>query len=91
MNFNIKIFIGVNLKEYNLIQLMKQNNKLTLKQLQKELETLKKVNNSNTNELKSSIITRLFKQSSMLHLWLISGILGYARRIPFINKFVSLL
>lgn len=27
----------------------------------------------------------------MLHMWLITGILGYARRIPFFNKFVSLL
>ena len=69
---------------------MKQNNKLTLKQLQKELEVLKS-RNANTNDLKQSIITRLFKQSSILHLWLITGILGYARKLPFLFKFILLL
>ena len=58
-----------------------------------DLDNLKKSQSSkmapDTN--KKSRIINLFKQSSMLHLWLISGILGYARRIPFINKFVSLL
>jgi hypothetical protein len=71
---------------------MKNNNKLTLKQLKQELDTLKSIKQNKghaNNELKTSIINKLFKQSSMLHLWLITGILGYARKLPFLSKIIS--
>ena len=58
-----------------------------------DLENLKKSQSSkmapDTN--KKSRIINLFKQSSMLHLWLISGILGYARKLPFLSKLFNIL
>lgn len=68
---------------------MKNNNKLTLKKLQQELENLKNKNkqiNPITTDLKQSKIINLFKQSSMIHLWLITAVLGYARKLPFLSK-----
>jgi hypothetical protein len=71
-----------------------KNNKLTLKQLKLDLDNLKK-SQSRKQEIapdtKKSRIINLFKQSSMLHLWLITGILGYAKKLPFLSKFISLL
>ena len=62
-----------------------------------DLDNLKKsskitpAKDSQTKDTRMSKIINIFKQSSMLHLWLITGILGYARKIPFLSKFVSLL
>ena len=69
---------------------MIKQNKLTLKALQKELDLLKS-QKSNAPEIKDSYIKNLFQKSSMFHLWLITAILGYARKLPFISKLVSVL
>jgi hypothetical protein len=85
---------------------MKNNNKLTLKQLQAELEAIKSKSKSVKgpsktatpkksdvagHDIKNSYINNLHMKSSMFYLWLITGILGYGRKIPIINKFISLL
>jgi hypothetical protein len=67
--------------------------KLTLKQLKADLDDLKKSNSAKLQEVpanKSKIIN-FFRQSSMLHLWLITAVLGYARKLPFLSKIVSFL
>src|SRR3977135_495749 len=77
-------------------------NKLTLKALKQELEQLKasKASKASTptteshkssvaHDIKNSYIQNLHMKSSMLYLWLITGILGYARKIPIISKFIS--
>jgi small basic protein len=79
-------------------------NKLTLKSLQQELEQLKNAKSkgkvvtaptgeshksSVAHDIKNSYIQNLHMKSSMLYLWLITGILGYARKIPIISKFIS--
>jgi len=43
------------------------------------------------HDIKNSYINRLVMKSSMFYLWLITGILGYAQKIPFISKIVTLL
>ena len=84
-----------------------KNNKLTLKQLREELENIKLSQKPNTksksvtpdnsqhdvagHDIKNSYINRLIMKSSMFHLWLITGILGYAQKIPFISKIITLL
>jgi len=83
-----------------------KNNKTTLKSLKAELELLKasKTNASKTtkdtvsthkasvaHDIKNSYIQNLHMRSSMFYLWLITGILSYAQKIPFINKIVALL
>jgi hypothetical protein len=81
---------------------MKTNNRPTLKSLKHELELLKaerllennrKTNSTSPNaqEIKHSYIKNLFQQSSMFYLWLITGILGYASKIPFIGRIISVL
>jgi hypothetical protein len=59
-----------------------------------------KSNKSNTQEpttnavghdIKQSYIQNLHMRSSMFMLWVISGILGYAHKIPFIGKTIALL
>jgi hypothetical protein len=76
---------------------MKNQNRLTLKQLKADLDDLKKSKSvklqevNNIPESKKSRIINLFKQSSMLHLWLITAILGYARKLPFLSKIINLL
>src|SRR5882757_5665469 len=87
---------------------MKNNNKLTLKTLQQELENLKanksiksptpaKAKNdnhaSNTaigHDIKESFINKLYMKSSMFYLWLFTGVLGYARKIPIIGRLITL-
>jgi hypothetical protein len=63
--------------------------------LKLDLDNLKKSQSIQKQEIapdtKSRRIINIFKQSSMLHLWLITGILGYARKLPFLSKFISLL
>lgn len=78
-----------------------KNNRPTMKSLKHEIELLKaerllennrKTNSSpNAQEIKHSYIKNLFQQSSMFYLWLITGILGYATKIPFIGRIISLL
>ena len=75
--------------------LIKKNNRLTLKQLKLDLDNLKKsskiapAKDSQTKDTRMSKIINIFKQSSMLHLWLITAILGYARKLPFLSKLIS--
>jgi hypothetical protein len=70
-------------------------NKLTLKSLQHELNLIKAQKlldeNRNKSNTKSPLYKSLFQKSSMFHLWLITGVLGYARKIPLISKVLSLL
>ena len=77
-----------------------KNNKLTLKQLQLELEALKTKKNSNSNnqskselshDIKNSYINNLFQKSSLFYLWILTAILGYANKIPFIKHIISAL
>jgi hypothetical protein len=75
---------------------MKTNNRPTLKSLKHELEILKAErlleNNRKKNapDIKHSYIKNLFQQSSMFYLWLITGILGYASKLPLIGKIITL-
>lgn len=75
-------------------------NRLTLKKLNAELDKLRikqEIDNLNSNKsfvdetksLNKSSILNIFKQSSMLHFWIITGILGYARKIPFLSKIIT--
>jgi hypothetical protein len=77
-------------------------NKVTLKQLQQELETLKLKNkessqkgsvDTNTNTIghgiKESFIQRLYMKGSAFHLFLFTGLLGYATKLPFIGKLLT--
>ena len=78
-------------------------NKLTLKILKEELERLKKSKGSSNSEsirksdtgglhgIKNSYINNLYSKSGALWLYIITGILGYAHKIPFIGKILSLL
>ena len=75
-----------------------KNNKPTLKSLQHELELIKAQKLLDENRRSSNTTTthipsykNIFKKSSMFHLWLITGVLGYARKIPFISKVFTLL
>jgi hypothetical protein len=43
------------------------------------------------HDIKNSYIQNLHMRSSMFYLWVISGILGYAHKIPFIGKLITLL
>jgi hypothetical protein len=82
---------------------LKNNSKLTLKQLKQELENLKKNKNNsipkvgNTtksaigHEIKYSKIQRLYMKSSGFMLFLITGILGYAHKVLVIRNILSLL
>ena len=80
-------------------------NKLTLKSLQQELENMKvksgikKGKNVPENltkggighDIKNSYIQRLYMRSSGFTLYLITGLLAYAHKIPFIGRIISLL
>lgn len=82
-----------------------KNNKLTLKQLQKELELLKisntttktqkgKSNVPNTNsighDIKDSFIQRLYMKSGAMSLFIITGLLGYINKVPILKKLIYL-
>lgn len=79
-------------------------NKLTLKALQQELESLKIKQNKNPikgktdtksnsigHDIKDSFIQRLYMKSSGLSLFLITGILGYIHKFPIIGKLITVL
>lgn len=79
-----------------------KNNKLTLKSLQQELEQLKaskgKVTtpteshkSSVAHDIKNSYIQNLHMKSSMFYLWLITAVLSYGQKIPYLGKIFSLL
>ena len=82
-----------------------KNNKLTLKALKQELELLKssKAQNKVTtpmteshkssvaHDIKNSYIQNLHMKSSMFTLWVITTILSYAHKIPFIGRIITLL
>jgi len=79
------------------IKLMK--NKLTLKSLQQELESLKVkagVKTANTTkgavgqDIKHSYINNLHMKGSALWLYIITGVLGYAHKIPIIGRILTL-
>jgi hypothetical protein len=85
----------------NLIKIMK--NKLTLKQLKQELEQLKvsKINKSSTptpethkstvaHDIKNSYIQNLHMKSSMFLLYILTGVLSYAHKIPFIGRIITI-
>lgn len=59
--------------------------------LKHELDNLKTNSVVDDNQSTKSPWVNIFKQSSMLHLWLITGIIGYARKLPFISKFITFL
>jgi hypothetical protein len=75
-------------------------NKLTLKSLKQELENMK-LKNVKPNKviddtlttghsIKNSYINNLYSKSSALWLYIITGVLGYAHKIPIIGKLISL-
>lgn len=75
----------------------------TLKSLNQKLEALLASKSKSTkpsvethkssvaHDIKNSYIQNLHMKSSMFMLWIISGILGYAHKIPFIGKIITLL
>lgn len=82
-----------------------KNNKLTLKLLKQELDNLKKSKTSNTipdnknshnsevagHDIKGSYINRIYMKSSMFWLYIITGVLSYAHKIPYIGRIITLL
>src|ERR1700755_2893112 len=79
---------------------MKNNNKLTLKSLQQELAAIKaaktstiKTDTANAvgHDIKDSYIQKLYMKSSGIWLFLITGILGYAHRMPIVGKILTVL
>nr|YP_010170376.1 hypothetical protein K8K84_mgp094 [Phanerochaete carnosa]QRZ60358.1 hypothetical protein [Phanerochaete carnosa] len=73
---------------------------LSLKALQAELEQLKYYNKLNSQSSqtvtteakgKQNVVTRFYTRSSMGLLWVISLIIGYAHKIPFISKIITAL
>jgi hypothetical protein len=64
---------------------------LTLKELQRELEDLKKNKTNLVEHPQSKNKTPLIKRASALVLLIITGILGYAHKIPVVSKFLKLL
>jgi len=77
---------------------MIKQNRLTLKALQQELEEIKKSksssksheSNSIGHDIKDSFIQRLYMKSGAFSLFLITGLLGYANKIPIIKKLIFL-
>jgi len=43
------------------------------------------------HDIKGSYINRIYMKSSGLYLWLITGVLGYAHKIPYIGRIIALL
>ena len=84
---------------------MKNNNKVTLKSLQKELEQLKNSKSKSTtaksgvethkssvaHDIKNSYIQNLHMKSSMLYLWLITAALGYVQKLPYIGRIIAMM
>lgn len=79
-----------------------KNNKLTLASLKAELESLKtskspsKVKTSTpksnvAQDIKNSYIQNLHMKSSMFMLWVVTAVLSYAHKIPFIKQIISVL
>src|SRR6266436_1666022 len=83
-----------------------KNNKLTLKALKHELDNLKKSKSSNIappdnknshnaevagHDIKGSYINRIYMKSSMFWLYIITFILSYAHKIPYIGRIITLL
>lgn len=83
-----------------------KNNKITLKSLKQELENIKVKSSTKASkkvtpevinkgaighDIKNSYINRMFLRSSGFGLYLITGILGYAHKIPFIGRIISAL
>jgi hypothetical protein len=82
-------------------------NKLTLKALKEDLEKLKASNSSISkskpvtethkssvaHDIKNSYIQNLgpHMKSSMFYLWLITAVLSYAHKIPYIGRIITLL
>jgi len=78
-------------------------NKLTLKALKQELDLIKarsiKVDKSNSSkdpnvvgqDVKNSYINNLHMRSTMLYLWLLSWVIFFIHKIPFIGRISTLL
>jgi hypothetical protein len=81
-------------------------NKVTLKGLQKELENLKNSKSrikkpipqaveshksSVAHDIKNSYIQNLHMKSSMLYLWLITAVIGYGSKLPYIGRIIALM
>ncbi len=60
--------------------------------LQERIDNLTKLLKSNPQEvIKTSRIKNLYRQSSAFYLWIITGVLGYANKIPLIRNVIALL
>jgi hypothetical protein len=42
------------------------------------------------HDIKGSYINRIYMKSSMFYLWLLTGVLGYATKIPYIGRIITL-
>ena len=72
---------------------MKNNSRVTNKMLQEKIENLIKLNKHPTTQevIKTSRIKNLYRQSSAFYLWLITGILGYANKLPIVRNIIGFL
>lgn len=71
-------------------------NKLTLKSLKLELERLKSLKETVSkkdigHDIKNSYINKLYSKSGALWLYIITGVLGYAHKLPYIGRIITLL
>ncbi|SRR6266478_1116471 len=74
---------------------MKNNTRVTNKMLHEKIESLIKVNKhlsipKSQEVVKTSKIKNLYRQSSAFYLWIITGILGYANKIPIVRNVIAL-
>jgi hypothetical protein len=74
----------------------RMKNKLTLKSLKLELERLKSLKETVSkkdigHDIKNSYINRLYSKSGALWLYILTGVLGYAHKLPYIGRIISLL
>jgi hypothetical protein len=76
-----------------------KNNRPTLKQLQQQLEELKKSSSisptsthkaSVAHDIKNSYIQNLHMKSSMFTLWLFSWVIFFMNKLPFIKPIITL-
>src|SRR6202035_1203266 len=81
--------------------------KLTLKSLKQELENMKLKSATNSkvkkinetippkgvvgHDIKNSYVNRLYMQSGALWLYLITGVLSYGHKIPYIGRIISII
>lgn len=70
---------------------MIKQNKLTLKSMQSQIDSLLKQNQALTNEKNENIIVRLYKKLTSPAMLVFTTLIAYGHKIPFISKYITFL